>query len=657
MTASKIVLNAASGLGGDPLNVENVFSNYLYTGTGSSLAITNDIDLEGSGGLVIQRGRIPANTFFFDTENGATKYVMSAQTTSLTTQSAALSSFNSDGFTTGTYGGTNASDTEYLSWTFRKAPKFFDIVKYTGNGTAGHNVSHNLGSVPGCIWVKRLDSAGPWQVFHRSMDATAPEDYYMQLNTQDQRANNNSRWNDTAPTSTQFTLGTNHDVNQSGGEYVAYLWAHNNGDGNFGPDGDQDIIKCGKYTVNSGKTFAADIGFEPQWVLIKGYNMSGAAWTVVDTMRGFPFGGGPDFTYARQVTLQATSAENNTSSIRLNHDGFRNSTGGDIGDYIYIAIRRGPMAVPEDADEVFDMANLDGTAPTYQSSTMKTVDMAFHKSITSSSQDYEIHDRVRYGANNDLAFHLCVNDTDAEATSNNLIYAGMDYMNGWGSSGSNTDFQSWMWRRAPHFFDVVCYDGTSSAQNVEHNLGVAPEMIWIKRRGATSQWAVYHSGANSGTNPANYQLRLNGTTAESGESSYFNNTAPTASVFTVNNTANTNGNNQNYVAYLFATLDGVSKVGHYTGSGSAGKQIDCGFTNGARFVLIKRVDTTGYDWNVFDTRRGINAGTDGVLTINNKAAEATGTDYVDPYNAGFSLGSSNAQVNASSARYVFYAIA
>ena len=111
-----------------------------------------------------------------------------------------------------------------------------------------------------------------------------------------------------------------------------------------------------------------------------------------------------------------------------------------------------------------------------------------------------------------------------------------------------------------------------------------------------------------------------------------------------------------YVAYLFASCPGVSKVGSYTGTGTT-KQIDCGFTGGARFVLIKRTDSTG-DWYVYDSARGIVSGDDPYLLINSTAAEVTNTDYVDTYSAGFELSSTApAGLNANGGTYIFLAIA
>jgi hypothetical protein len=117
-----------------------------------------------------------------------------------------------------------------------------------------------------------------------------------------------------------------------------------------------------------------------------------------------------------------------------------------------------------------------------------------------------------------------------------------------------------------------------------------------------------------------------------------------------------NGSGNNYIAYLFATLAGVSKVGSYTGTGS-NVDVDCGFSAGARFILIKRTDSTG-DWYVYDSVRGIVAGNDPYLLLNSSAAEVTSTDYIDPLSSGFTVTSSApAALNASGGNYIFLAIA
>ena len=112
----------------------------------------------------------------FDTERGVLNRLRTDGNAVEDSLTRSLTAFNSNGFNLGNNGAVNQTARDYVSWTFRKAPKFFDIVTYTGNGTAGRTISHNLGSTPGCIFIKGTNSVYEWAVYHRGMDSTAPED-------------------------------------------------------------------------------------------------------------------------------------------------------------------------------------------------------------------------------------------------------------------------------------------------------------------------------------------------------------------------------------------------------------------------------------------------------------------------------------------------
>jgi hypothetical protein len=243
------------------------------------------------------------------------------------------------------------------------------------------------------------------------------------------------------------------------------------------------------------------------------------------------------------------------------------------------------------------------------------------------------------------------NYIEFDRNSGNAIPAG-----GWGNNSGGTSYDSvfWMWKRARGYFDMVAYTGTGSARTVSHNLGVVPEMIWVKNRDATENFPVYHKGLDGGTNPETHYIRLNQSNAEADSADWWNDTAPTASVFTVASQGQVNTNNQDYIAYLFATVAGVSKVGSYTGNGST-QTIDCGFTSGARFVMIKKASGTGH-WRVIDSTRGLAAGNDKIILLNQTNAETTDEDNVDPDDSGFAL-PNNADVNSSGDTFIFYAIA
>jgi hypothetical protein len=228
-------------------------------------------------------------------------------------------------------------------------------------------------------------------------------------------------------------------------------------------------------------------------------------------------------------------------------------------------------------------------------------------------------------------------------------------MNGWNNNASNdTNSISWMWKRAPGYFDVVAYSGNSTGGNtVSHNLGVAPEMIWVKKRNASRSWKIYNSATGNGK-----AFEFDNAIAASSVA-FWNNTNPTASAFTLGSSETVNGTGETYIAYLFASLPGISKVGSYTGNGSS-QTIDCGFTSGARFILIKRTDGSG-DWCVWDTVRGIVADEDARLELNTTDDENNNVDEIDPHASGFIVnnasGGQSAQINGNNDEYIFYAIA
>jgi len=643
MPNSKKLLQAASGsAGGDPLDIDEVFSTFLYTGNGSSQTITNGIDLSGEGGLVWtkRRGDAVSHTLF-DTERGATKRLFSNLTNAETTESTALTSFNSNGFSVGSAAAENNNGSEIVSWTFRKAPKFFDIVTWTGTG-GSRTLNHNLGSTIGMIIVKDYSNAGEnWTVYHRGIDVNgdnAPETDGIYLNTTGAAFDESGFWNDTAPTSTQFTVGGNLNSSFGGGaNYVAYLFAHNDsGDGEFGPDSDADVIKCDTYTGNGSTTGPViDCGFEPQWLMVKCSSDSGSGFVMMDNMRGFT----ADAAIQRLETY-SSNGEAAKTYIGPTSTGFQPKTtdvtvNGSGKTYIYMAIRRGPLAAPDDATKVFSMDTQGSSAPYFDSNHI--VDMSLVKALTITG-DWDLYTRL-LGEKS-----LATNTAAVEATASE---AGFDFMNGhidtnWGSGFPRSS----MWKRAPEYFDVVAYTGTGSATTVSHNLGVAPEMMWVKRRDDTGNWLVYHSGLTS----AAYRLFLNGTNAEGILSSAFNSTAPTDSVFTVGDNGSSNATGGTYIAYLFATVAGVSKVGNFSLSGSD-IDVDCGFSSGARWVMIKRTDGTG-NWFQFDTLRGFGVDNDSTIYLNTTDDEEL-ADYIDPLSSGFSIESSS----WDNGDYIFYAIA
>jgi len=633
--------------GGVPVAVnyiEDVFSTYLYTGNATSRSINNGIDLLGKGGLLWAKSRDSSNSlsnYLVDTARGDSFYLYS-EATNAQANLGAGNSFSNTGFNLSSNVNLNANTEKYASWTFRKQPKFFDVVTYSGSSST-QNIAHNLGSVPGCIIVKRTSGAEDWFVYHTSLGNTQ----YLKLNTTGAAASGFAAWNNTSPTSTQFTvLGGRTEVNAAGSDYVAYLFAHNAG--GFGLTGTDNVISCGSFTANANTTVS--LGYEPQWIMFKNTNGTNN-WAIIDAMRGWTADGDPA---VLSPNLSAAEVPE-TGVIKLTSTGFQWIPAVSGNTYIYIAIRRGPMKVPTSGTSVFEPALYTGngsTSRTFTTSTVAPIDLSINLGRTGTGGVWTV-DRLR---GNEV---IRTWSTAAGVSSNTSLK--FDVQNGYSNTGTAVNYDwntntltnvQYFMKRAPSFFDEVCYTGTGSATTVTHNLGVVPEMMIVKGRTNAFSWFVYQKDLTTANQSF---LTLNSDSAVSTGSAVWNSTSPTSSVFSIGSANAINQSGQTFVAYLFATCAGVSKVGSYTGTGTT-LQIDCGFTAGSRFVLIKRTDSTG-DWYVWDSARGIVAGNDPYLLLNSTAAEVTNTDYVDTYSAGFEISSTApSAINASGGTFIFFAV-
>jgi len=636
-----------------PNYIEDVFLTYLYAGNGAaSRTITTNFDLSTKGGLVWLKNRTSAYSHMLvDTVRGIGLPLSSDTTAAQASFATGLSSVSTTGFTTNAtanYFGQNTTSTNIVTWSFVKQPKFFDIVTYTGNGTT-QNIAHSLGSTPGCVMVKRTDTTGAWIVWHRGLSAGN----YIVLNDTGAQSSsgaatafgNNTTYVD--PTSTVFTVGNATAMNASGGTYVAYIYAHNAG--GFGLTGTDNVISCGTFSGNT----TVNLGYEPQWLLMK--SSSGVDnWYLLDTMRGWVNNGSTGIDAYLQANSSTTETANGTLGV-VNSTGFTTfGFGGGTG--IYIAIRKGPMKVPTDATKVFSpnlSASTSGTAVT----TGFPLDLQIANYRAGLTPNFGFSDRLRGISTTSTTYGNYITSTSntAETVSTTefrtLNVGNTGYSQDGYLAGSGTGVY-WTFRRAPKFFDEVCYTGTGSATTITHNLTVTPELIIVKQRNTTRNWV-----SGNATNSWSNYIVLNAGNATAADSTIWNATNPTSSVFSVGTSVATNQSAGTYVAYLFATCAGVSKVGSYTGNGST-QTIDCGFgAGGVRFVLIKRTDSTG-DWYVYDTARGMTVLTDPYLLLNSTAAETATLGSVTTVSTGFAVNASIlAAINTNAASYIFLAIA
>ena len=361
-----------------------------------------------------------------------------------------------------------------------------------------------------------------------------------------------------------------------------------------------------------------------------------------DTMRGLPVGGQDS-----QLQANWNGAEyNGYYSLDLNATGFKYTHGtaqynGSGDNYIYIAIRRPHKPASQfSATDLFNIGTGVSDNPTFQSGF--PTDMGIEKNLSATDGNY-IFSRLTGDR------YLKLESTSGESTGSSIAW---DYQDGlMDYFGSSPQYRFWAWRRAPGFFDVVPYKGTGSTSGVvkKHNLGVTPELIIRKSRDHSEYWFVWSSALSSANLGAgNFHQSFGQNQYYPGDTSFYG-TAPTATEF-VEGIARSS--NIKYVAYLFASVPGLSKIGTYTGTGSD-STIDCGFTNGARFVLIKRTDSSGH-WYVMDTVQGITVGNDPAWQLN-EPNTSDSREWLKPDSSGFIASDYFLTING--ATYLFFAIA
>ena len=629
MSALLLPALAAGSSGQGALYADDVFSTYLRAGTGADTTVTTGIDMT-KGYMLWSKGRSGATVHaVYDSARGVTLDLVTNSDAAQTTQAAGLKAVSSTGHTIGSLAKMNTSGETYVDWVFRKAPKFFDVVTYTGNGVAGRQIAHGLGMQAGFVTVKSTSTTGDWNSYHRS----ATGDLKLNLTA----AQTASRAIITAADASTFTVSG--AANTNGVSYVAYLWAHD-------PSA-EGIIQCGSFTTDGSGNATVNLGWEPQYLLMKRTDSAGD-WSVQDAMRGM--------TGSNQLTANTAQAEGNGSpygigASPLQATGFKVGSSANMS-VVYLAIRR-PNKPPKTGAEVYNAIARTGTGA---AATVTGVgfapDAALIAKRTNAAGGAVSSWHRLIGAKRYLLTHA----SNSEAGNDGLLSFDQDGYSLTAIASSLTNrsdetYIDWVFRRSPCVFDVVCDTGTGAAHVIAHNLTKTPELIIRKSRSAATQWEVWHSAL-----AATEKLVLNSNAAKATDAAAWNSTLPTTTQFTVGTGANVNANAATFVTYLFATLAGISKVGSYTGNGSS-QTIDCGFSTGARFFLVKATSATG-SWWVYDSARGIVSAADPALQLNSNAAEITSADAVDPTGVGIIVNQeATCSINATGVSYIFLAIA
>lgn len=647
MLANKLLSAMAGGVASDPLYVDDVFSAYTYTGNGSAQTINNGIDLAGKGGMVWikERNNVYVHALV-DTVRGTNQVLSSHTTAAQTTYGSTVTTFNANGFSIGGAAIVNEATADYekfVSWTFRKAPKFFDVVTYTGNSSSvTRHIPHSLGVSPGLIIIKAVTGVSDWAVMARDNSGNY---WSLLLNSTAAGSGGFAIAPSTIATSTtvDVSLGSNStaQIFNNGVEYIVYLFAHD-------PDTVNGIVQCGSFTTDgSGNVPAVTLGWEPQYILYKRTD-STSQWSILDASRGFLASD-----YSPGLFANLSNAEGaQVGFVTPTSTGFQvtNNRGPVSSTYIYLAIRR-PNKPPTVGTQVYNAIVRTGTdsaatiagvgfAPDLLLSTWRST-ICMTKAV----------DRLR-SPQKYLETHL----QNGELTKTDSVLSfTMDGVTVGADSGGILNFSTITYvhnffKRSQGVFDIVCYTGTNVARAQEHSLGAVPEMLIFKARNISSHWFVYHAAMGY-----NYAVLLQDSSGKNVDARLTN--VPGSTVVHLNGQFyDVNNASTDYVMYLFATKVGVSKCGGYVGNGSS-QTINCGFTTGARFVLIKRTDVNG-NWFVWDTARGISEGNDPYFALNSINAEVTSNDSIDPVTTGFIVNQVAAtDINVNEATYIFLAFA
>ena len=629
------------------------FNVVTWTGNGSSQSITG-VGFQPDWVWGKERSNTSSNELL-DTTRGATNYISTNLTNAQGTSGQGLQSFDADGFTVGNDGAWNQNGETYVAWCWKanggttssntdgsitstvqaNTKAGFSIVKYTGDGTSGSTVGHNLGITPEVVIYKRIDASASW-IFKSTLLNT---DDYLAVNLTDQVFSDSGVfWNGTAPTSTVFTLGNSASVNASSGDYIAYCFTPKAG-----------YSKFGSYTGNGSTNGPiVNTGFEPAFLMTKQTNTT-SNWVIVDNKRSTtnPRNKGlrPNTTDSESTVGDNMVVDFLTNGFQLKQTSGANDNGGT---FIYIAFGSDASAAPA-------LPNSFTTNLYTGNSGTQILGTGFQPSLVwikdrSATRDHNLTDSVRG------VTHPIYMTTGAQLTNSTFLTSfntdGFSLGNQAASNENLEDFVAWSWKaniipsintdgdtqtivsaNSAAGFSIASYTGTGSVQTVGHGLSAAPELIILKKISNTQNW-------NTGSDEIGWTKYFDGpnTNGAAGtETTVWNDTAPTSTVVTLGGSNNTNANGENYIMYAWQSIAGFSKMGSYTGNGSTQSITGLGFQ--PSWLLIKNMDSAR-GWQMFDSSRGANQ----LLFANSNSAESSesaGTSLSSFDSDGFTVGSGN----------------
>ena len=328
------------------------FNTLLYTGNGSSSHAITGVGFQPDWVWIKNRTATASGSHILnDVVRGTQKAIYANDTSAEYSTSDGLSAFGSDGFTVGNGAIINYNNDAYVAWNWKAGTSFsndasatsvgtidstgsintdagFSIISYTGTGSAG-TVAHGLGVAPKCYFTKNRDTADNWLVYHEDIGNTKGAF----LNLTNTPGTSSAYWNNTSPTSTVFSVGTEVAMNKSGDDIIAYCFAEKQG-----------YSKFGKYTGNGN----ADgpflyLGFKPAFFLVKNITNAGYDWELRDNKRDSynPVGYRLEANTSDAESSYYAEYDFVSNGIKIKQNGNNYNTSG--AEYIYLAFAESPF--------------------------------------------------------------------------------------------------------------------------------------------------------------------------------------------------------------------------------------------------------------------------------------------------------------------------
>ena len=311
-------------------NPELYFQTKTYTGNGTAIgsggqAITLDGDKDMQPDLVWIKDRSDSDRpRHFDAVRGVTKELDTSDETAETTLTEGLTAFGSNGFTVGNHEGGNSSSDNFVAWCWKESVDAgMDIVSWSGTGSA-KTESHSLSAVPHWIWNKNREDATQHNIYHHK-NTSNPETEIIYLNQNHATTDDNAFWNDTAPTSSVFSVGADNGANGSSDAMITYLWTEKQGFSKFG-------TFISNNTSNNAFIYT---GFAPAMVITKS-TTSTNNWVIQDIKR-------PGHNPAAKLYPDLSNDEDDDNDIDFLSNGFKMRGGLGANTFIYMAFAESPF--------------------------------------------------------------------------------------------------------------------------------------------------------------------------------------------------------------------------------------------------------------------------------------------------------------------------